>query len=112
MRTPEERAHDVECGIAGFELVQTGDLINGDHSLATAGCGRLNEGGPGTAKGVVVGQTAALVVTSARNGAVVMGKATLSGNRMHWKPLQEIKPGEPKGDPPPMLGEATLYRKK
>jgi hypothetical protein len=112
LRTPEERKRKVECGLATFELVQTGDLIIGDHSFSTVGCGRLNEGGPETVKGVVVGKTAVLTVTSGRNGAVVMGKATLSGNRMHWKILHEIKPGEPEGDSPLILGNGTLRREK
>ena len=45
--------------------------------MATSGCGRINAGGEGTVKGVVIGQTAVLVITSGRNGAIVMGTAKL-----------------------------------
>lgn len=110
LRTPEEQKRNLECGLAIFELVQTGDLITGDHSFATIGCGRQNEGGPKTVKGVVVGASAVLVVTSGRNGAVVMGKAVLDGDRMQWQTLQEIKPGKPEGDSPLILEKGTLRR--
>jgi hypothetical protein len=112
LRTPEERKRKVECGRSSFELIQEAELITGDHTFFTVGCGRLNEGGPETVKGVVVGKTAILVVTSGRNGAVVLGKATLSGNRMHWEPVHDIKAGESEGDSPLILGKASLRREK
>jgi hypothetical protein len=110
LRTPAERQQKVECGSANFELMQTGDRILGSHSMATAGCGRLNEGGPETVKGVVVGETAVLVVTSGRNGAIVMGTARLRGNTLHWQTLDEIRPGEPEGDSPLLMGQGVLTR--
>jgi hypothetical protein len=112
LRTAEERARKADCGLATFELVQTGDRITGDHSFVTVGCGRQNEGGPETVKGVVVGNIAVLVVTSGRNGAVVLGKAKLRGNRMRWQPIHDIKQGEPEGDSPLILGKAVLRREK
>lgn len=110
LRTPAERQQKLECGSASFELTQTGDRILGSHSMATAGCGRLNEGGPETVKGVVVGEAAVLVVTSGRNGAIVMGTARLRSNTMHWQTLDEIRPGEPEGDSPLVLGQGHLTR--
>lgn len=112
LRTPAERKQKVECGTASFELVQTGDRITGDHTFATAGCGRLNEGGQETVKGVVIGKTAVLTVTSGRTGAIVLGKATLSGDRLRWEPVLDIKAGEPEGDSPLILGKATLRRER
>src|SRR5688572_21667247 len=76
LRTPVERQENLECGIAEFNLTQDGNRIVGSHTMATAGCGRQNEGGHETVKGIVVNETAVLVVTSGRNGAVVMGTAT------------------------------------
>jgi len=111
LRTPTEREQKLDCGAAEFDLTQSGDRIVGSHSMATVGCGRLNEGGAETVKGVVVGGIAVLVVTSARNGAVVMGKARLQGGELHWQTLEEIRPGEPEGDSPLIMGRGVLTRR-
>ena len=110
LRTPVERRNKVECGVAIFELRQSGEKITGSHSFATPNCARMNEGGEGTVKGQVIGQTAFLVVTSARNGAIVMGKADRVGNSLRWLVLYDIKPGEPDGDPALILHRGTLQR--
>ena len=99
---------NAECGHAYFTLLQNGNRICGDHVFYTPGCGRLNEGNPGSVQGTIVGSTAILVVTSGRNGGIVMGKATRKANTIHWVTLEEIKSGEPEGDSPLILGEGTL----
>ena len=78
--------------------------------MATVGCGRVNEGGDGTVKGIVINDTAVLVVTSGRNDAVVMGTATLREGALHWQTLEEIRAGEPEGDSPLILGKGVLTR--
>jgi hypothetical protein len=108
LRTPAEQQRGTECGAAEFVLTQTGEAITGTHSMATAGCGRLNEGGP--VKGVVVGNTAVLVVTSGRNGAIAMGTAKLSKGKLQWRLVEEISPGSPEGDSPLILGNGSLAR--
>lgn len=108
LRTKAEIQSKVECGNALFELKQTGDQITGSHSFATVGCGRLNEGGEGTVRGVVVGDVAVLTVISGRNGAVALGKAKRKGNVLYWQYLDQIKPGEPEGDSPLILNTTTL----
>ncbi|MBL8415702.1 MAG: hypothetical protein JNM42_14780 [Propionivibrio sp.] len=110
LRSPAERKRNVECGNAAFVLQQAGDRITGDHTMATVGCGRQNEGGEGTVKGVIVGTTAVLVVTSGRNGAIAMGTAKLKNGFLHWHLLEEIKAGEPEGDSPLILGRGVLAR--
>jgi hypothetical protein len=82
-RTPQQRLKKIECGTATFDLTQAGDRIAGMHSYATIGCGRLNEGG--AVHGIAVGKTAVLVVTSGRNGDIVVGKAKRSGNGLEWE---------------------------
>lgn len=99
---------NAECGHAYFTLLQEGDRLCGDHTFATPNCGRLNEGFPGSVKGVIVGSTAVLIVTSGRNGAIVMGKATRKGSTLHWTTLEEIKAGESEGDSPLILDKGTL----
>lgn len=75
-----------------------------------AGCGRINEGGDGTVKGAVIGQTAVLVVTSGRNGAIVMGTAKLQNGWLRWQTLEEIRPGMVEGDSPIILGQGVLSK--
>ena len=112
LRTAAEIKNKAECGNARFELKQTRDQITGSHSFATVGCGRLNEGGEGTVRGVVVGGVAVLTVISGRNGAVVIGKAKRKGDVLHWQYLDEMKPGEPEGDAPLILNTTTLRFEK
>jgi hypothetical protein len=112
LRSVEERKLNIECGVATFELVQSGTKITGNHSMATSRCGRINEGGQGTVKGVVVGSTAVLVVISGRNGAIVLGSAKLSRGALQWQITEEVKPGEPEGEPPLILAKGTLLRLK
>ena len=108
LRTPVERQRGVECGAAEFVLTQTGNDLTGTHSMTTSGCGQLNEGGP--VRGVVVGKTAVLVVTSGRNGAIAMGTAQILYGKLRWRQIEEIKAGEPEGDSPLILGSGSLVR--
>jgi len=110
LRTQEQKDHKDECGSAYFELKQIKDRIVGNHHFATAGCGRVNEGGEETVKGIVLGDSAVLVVTSGRNGAVVLGVAKLEGDSLHWETRESIVPGQPEGDSPLILGKGTLHR--
>ena len=110
LRTQAERISKVECGVATFELRQTGKKISGNHTFATPNCGRLNEGGEGTVKGYAIGQTAFLVVTSGRNGAIVIGRADRVKNSLRWLVLDEVKAGEPEGDSGLILSHGTLQR--
>jgi hypothetical protein len=112
LRSAEDRSNNKECGVADFELTQDGDRISGSHSMATVGCGRINEGGPETVKGVVVNGVAILVVTSSRNGAVVLGTATLTGGKLHWHYREEVRPSEEEGDSPLILDSAVLVRER
>lgn len=106
IRSKSER--NADCGHAYFTLLQKGNRICGDHVFYTPGCGRLNEGDPGSVRGTVVGATALLEVTSGRNGAIVKGKATRKGNTIRWITIKSIKTGEPEGDSPLILWKGIL----
>ncbi|RZA29663.1 MAG: hypothetical protein EOP02_03855 [Proteobacteria bacterium] len=108
LRTPAQRQRGVECGTAEFVLKQVNDSITGIHTMATSGCGRLNEGS--SVRGVAVGTTAVLIVTSGRNGAIVMGTAKLSKKGMEWRQVEEIKAGNPDEDSPLILSNGSLAR--
>ena len=110
LRTPAERERKVECGSAEFELRQDGNRILGSHSMVTVGCGRQNEGSSDSVKGVLVDGTAVLVVTSARNGAIVMGTAKIQSGSLRWQPLEDIRPSEIEGDSPLISGAAIFSR--
>lgn len=110
LRTPAEKAAKAECGTATFQLQQVGEKIVGEHSFATVHCARINEGGAGSVKGVAVGKRAVLVVTSARNGQIVVGAATVRARALHWKVVEEIKPGEPPEDSGLILQQGVLQK--
>ncbi len=112
LRNAEQRKNGVECGGASFELSQEGNRIRGSHSMVTAGCGRQNEGGPETVKGVVLNGKAVLVVTSTRNRAVVMGVAQVKNGRLQWQVLEEIRASEQEGDSPLILHSGVLLRRR
>lgn len=108
LRTPAERAAKAECGHAYFMLEQRGHEITGDHGYATPGCGRVNNAGP--VHGQVRKGAAWLEVTSAGQGAVVRGRATLVKGQLMWRTLEVLKPGTPQGDSPLILDKGLLYR--
>jgi hypothetical protein len=111
LRSSVERAQKTECGFATFVISQAGDSITGNHYMATAGCGRFNDGGEETVKGVVIGSTAVLVVTSSRNDAIVLGVATLRNGKLVWRTRDDIKAGSPEGDSALILSQGILSRR-
>ena len=112
LRSKVERQEQKDCGGAYFALTQVGDSITGNHTFATVGCGHLNEGGENSVKGIAVGSTAVLVVTSGRNGAIVMGKAVKRHHLLYWTTLDEIAPGQGEGDSPLILDKGVLHLEK
>lgn len=108
LRNQAERARGAECGGASFELTQDKDRVAGTHSMATVDCSRINEGEPGSVKGIVVKDVAVLSVTSSRNGAIVLGTARVSGGKLHWQSREDIRPGEPDADSPLILRSGVL----
>lgn len=78
--------------------------------MATAGCGRLNEGGKGTVSGVARGNAATQTVTSGRNGQVVRGMARMNGEALHWRVLKELERGDPEGHSGLILHSGVLNR--
>jgi hypothetical protein len=110
LRTPSEKRAMVECGSATFQLTQIGTKVVGNHSMATPRCSRLNEGGDGTVKGVVIGKTAVLAVTSARNGQIVLGSAMVKSNALHWSVSEEIQQGSPDDDSGLILRNGVLQK--
>ena len=112
LRTPAQVRAKAECGSAIFVLEQDGQRVTGDHQMATAGCGRLNEGGQGSVQGVAHGNSAELTVTSGRNGEVVRGRATRVGSSLRWRVLEQVRPGEPEGDSWLILWRGTLQQER
>lgn len=110
LRSTAERKANAECGLAAFRLNQVGNKITGEHSFATVGCSRLNEGGEGTVHGNVHNGKATLFVTSGRNGAVVRGTAELRDSDLIWQRIEEIKPGDSEEDSPLILDHGILHR--
>lgn len=110
LRSASERHANMECGSATFKLKQVGKQIIGEHRFATVGCSRLNEGGEGTVQGNVLNGKAILMVTSGRNGAVVRGMAERKGAHLVWQTLEQVKPGDPEGDSPLILGHGVMHR--
>lgn len=112
LRSPAQKKANAECGSAVFVLKQNGNTITGDHQMATAGCGRLNEGGEGSVRGASQGKNAYLTVTSGRNGEIVRGQATRTGNFLRWNVTEQLVPGEPEGDSGLILSRGTLKKSR
>lgn len=110
LRNTEDKRRGFACGEATFDLQQTGDRILGSHSFYPLDCGQINEGGEETVKGTVVGNVAVLVVTSGRNGAIVLGRARLEAGQLRWEMLEDVRPGEPSGDSPLILRRGDFHR--
>jgi hypothetical protein len=100
-----------ECGGFYLYLVQRGIRICGDHFMATPGLGRLNEGGPRSVMGTVVGSTAIVEVTSGRDGTRYLARARRVNDKLEWKLLEELHKGGA-GDSPLVADKATLTRQK
>jgi hypothetical protein len=86
------------CGRASLTLLQNGLRICGDHTFVTPGAGRMNEGFAGSVRGTVVGDIAVLVITSGRNGGVVLIRTQLSGSNLKWETVEQVSEGSPPGD--------------
>jgi hypothetical protein len=86
------------CGEAVLRLIQSGTRICGDHTFVAPGAGRMNEGGLGSVKGIVVGNEAILAIRSGRNGGVVLGRARLLADSLHWEVLETVAVGNPPED--------------
>jgi len=84
----------IECGGFYLYLIQKGTRICGDHFAATPGLGRLNEGGPKSIIGTVVGSTAVVAITSGRDNTTYLAKAKRVGPALEWQLLETIKEGE------------------
>jgi len=110
LRLAAERQQDVKCGIAHFSLQQSENEIIGNHTYATPGCVRVNNGGPRTVIGTVSGNTAELEVASGRNGARVRGRATVQGESMYWRVFEVLDRGNPEFESPVILWEGRLSR--
>ena len=109
LRTGDQLRRDDICGGAGFSLQQTGKDIRGEHYNFPTGCGRVNEGGPDTVRGIANGSKAVLVVKSGRNGAVAIGTAEIKAGRLLWHLEDYISSGEPQGDDQ-ILADGVLTR--
>ncbi len=83
-----------ECGAFNLYLVQNGDRLCGEHQVATAGLGRLDEGQPGSVLGSVGGKRATVVIDATRTGAKYMATAERTGNRLQWRIVGMVMAGE------------------
>ena len=99
-----------ECGGFYLYLVQRNDRVCGDHYTATPGLGRLNEGGPRSVVGPVLGDVATLQVTSGRDGTRVRASARSVNDSIEWKVVEVLKEGG--GDSPLIVHGGFLTRQK
>ena len=71
-------------------LVQDGERICGDFGGALVNLRQIDEG---TIVGTSIGNTAILAVESMRSQSIVLVRATLQGDSLHWRAIDEIKRG-------------------
>lgn len=82
---------NLDCGGFNITLVQEGDRICGDFGGALVNLRQTDEG---AIVGTKVGSTAVLAVESMRSRSIVLVRAELVGNTLHWKTVDQIRRGE------------------
>jgi len=80
----------LDCGGFNITLRQDGDRLCGDFGSALVNLRQVDEG---SIVGTVVGNTAVLAVESMRNQSIALVRAEHQGNTLHWKVVDEIRPG-------------------
>lgn len=80
----------LDCGGFNITLRQDGDRLCGDFGSALVNLRQVDEG---SIVGTVVGNTAVLAVESMRNQSIALVRAERQGNTLHWKVVDEIRPG-------------------
>ena len=80
----------LECGGFEISLVQHGDTLCGDFDGALV---NLRQTDRGALIGQVVGDTAILAVHSERSDNVVMVRAAMGGDMMHWRQVGTVRSG-------------------
>jgi hypothetical protein len=83
---------ELDCGGFTVTLAQDGDRVCGDYGGALVNLRQVDDGG---IIGTVVGNTAVLSVESARNNMIVLVRAELRGDELHWKGVDTIRKGGP-----------------
>ncbi len=98
---------NLDCGGFNITLVQEGDRICGDFGGALVNLRQTDEG---AIVGTKVGSTAVLAVESMRSRSIVLVRAELVGNTLHWKTVDQIRRGE--GDIDVIAIDDVLARKQ
>ena len=98
----------VECGAFTVHLAQKGDRICGTHTGASIGLSRMDEGGPRSIVGQVVGRTAVLAIRSGRSDAIFLVSARERANAIDWHRQETVQSGN--GDTDVIADQALLQR--
>ena len=86
-----ESSQEASCGTFVLYLVQKGDRICGSYFGGRSHLSQVDEGGPRSVLGVVVGNTAVVSIESGRNGAIYLATTRKSGGTLRWKTVGIIK---------------------
>jgi hypothetical protein len=97
-----------ECGAFIVHLVQKGDRLCGTHTGATAGLSRMDEGGPRSILGQVVGRTAVLTIRSGRSEGIYLVSARQRSSAIDWQRQETVQAGN--GDIDVIADQAQLTR--
>ncbi|HEY9097135.1 MAG TPA: hypothetical protein VIN35_15430, partial [Hydrogenophaga sp.] len=97
-----------ECGAFTVHLVQKGDRVCGTHNAATPGLARVDEGGPRSIVGQVVGRTAVMAIRSGRSEGVYLVSARQRSGSIDWHRQETVDAGN--GDTDVIADQALLQR--
>ncbi|MEZ5702807.1 MAG: hypothetical protein R3E42_14000 [Burkholderiaceae bacterium] len=82
-----------ECGSFTVHLAQKGERVCGTHTGATPGLSRMDEGGPRSIVGQVVGTTAVLAIRSGRSEGISLVSAHERANAIDWRRRETVQSG-------------------
>lgn len=101
---------EASCGTFVLYLVQNKDRICGSYFGGRPHLSQVDEGGPRSVLGVVVGNTAVVSIESGRNGAIYLATARKSGDSLRWQTVETVK-NPPFGDVDFVASDQSMKRK-
>lgn len=104
----DARRSGADCGGFSITLVEREGRLCGTYDGARVGLTQIDEGSGKAIKGVRIGNSAVMTLTSARSGDIYLVRGELQGDRLVWKVIGDVHDAE--GDVDVIATDDTLQR--